>query len=333
MAQLQPSGKFHKAGPDALQDAVANFGELCAALQGTPYYVHLDAAACTAALAKQDQQASGWAGLTTAECSRKAEAVQAAAAAAVRAGNGTLLFKHVHKAGGSTLCKLAQLNMVSDSPKLPFRSDWDTNCVPFEAFLGPHPAVGTSAAAARALLQTQQRQDSEGSSGSGAVHQAAAAEPAAAAAAAAVLEAAGAAAGLPHAAASSGGATSGGRRLNAFWLGGACWLGFLTPPQLRALPQHYAPLTFVASEGPLPEALLLDNPRLVMVTMLRRPLDRTLSSYHWWRFMLEAMPQAPAECHAYSAPPNATLEQWLWRYPDNWQVRELLGRSQPAAWH
>lgn len=45
----------------------------------------------------QDQQASGWAGLTSAECSRQAEAVQGAAAAAVRAGNSTLLFKHVHK--------------------------------------------------------------------------------------------------------------------------------------------------------------------------------------------------------------------------------------------
>lgn len=45
----------------------------------------------------QDQQASGWADLDSAECSRRAEAVQAAAAAAVRAGSGTLLFKHVHK--------------------------------------------------------------------------------------------------------------------------------------------------------------------------------------------------------------------------------------------
>lgn len=124
--------------------------ELCAALEGTPHYVHLDAAACAAArqpprssssssssssggeapaenggsgsrgsgtntsasaagqplpqgllqdwCLPQDKEASGWAALSDVECSRRAEAVQAAAAAAVRAGNGTQLFKHVHKA-------------------------------------------------------------------------------------------------------------------------------------------------------------------------------------------------------------------------------------------
>lgn len=206
------------------------------------------------------------------------------------------------QAGGSTLCKLAHLNMAAESPQLPFRSDWDTNCVPFEAFLGPHPAVGASAAATRALLQAQWGLGPEGGGGGGgAALMAAAGETAAAAA---TPDAQGTAADVPHAAtsgsgrlssSSSGSANPAGRRLSALWLGGACWLGFLTPPQLRALPQHYAPLTFVASEGPLPEALPLDNPRLAMVTMLRRPLDRTLSSYHWWRFMLEAMPHAPGQ--------------------------------------
>lgn len=32
-----------------------------------------------------------------------------------------------------------------------------------------------------------------------------------------------------------------------------------------------------------------------------------------------------AECHAYQAPPNATLEAWLNSYPDNWMTRELVG--------
>lgn len=196
----------------------------------------------------------------------------------------------VLQAGGSTLCKLAHLNMAADSPKLPGRSDWDTNCVPYEAFLGQHPAVGTSAAAARALLHAQRGQGGEGESG-GAVQAAGVGKPAAAAEAAGEAEKE--AAPPPRAALGSAAAPGGGRHLSAFWLGGACWLGFLTPPQLRALPQHYAPLTFVASEGPLPEALPLDNHRLAMVTMLRRPLDRALSSYHWWRFMLEAMPQSP----------------------------------------
>ena len=31
-----------------------------------------------------------------------------------------------------------------------------------------------------------------------------------------------------------------------------------------------------------------------------------------------------AECHAYSAPDNATLEEWLDAYPDNWMTRELV---------
>ena len=179
--------------------------------------------------------------------------------------------------------------MAADSPKLPFRSDWDTNCVPYEAFLGPHPAVGASAAAAtgaaagagatgRALRQGQRALPGGGGGAAAAVG--AAAEDTAA---------------VPSSLPGAGMSSAHGRSLRAFWLGGACWLGFLTPPQLRALPQHYAPLTFVASEGPLPEALPLDNPRLALVTMLRRPLDRTLSSYRWWRFMLEAMPQAPGQ--------------------------------------
>lgn len=57
-------------------------------------------------------------------------AAQAGAADAVRRGTGTLLFKHVHKAGGSTLCRLAQLNMRAESAHLPGRTDWDTDCVP-----------------------------------------------------------------------------------------------------------------------------------------------------------------------------------------------------------
>jgi hypothetical protein len=180
-----------------------------------------------------------------------------------------MLFKHVHKAGGTTFCQLATLNMAAEDVKLPFRADWTTNCVPYEAFLGPHPAV-------------------TGGFG-GAV--------------------AGAGAGAAPARA--------GRRLQAPWLGGACFFGFLTPAQLRVLPSHFRPLTFIASEGPLPDQLPLDAP-FALVTMLRRPLDRTLSSYKWWTFMNRAMPSSPAECRAYWAPANATLLQWLRAYPDNW---------------
>lgn len=40
---------------------------------------------------------------------------------------------------------------------------------------------------------------------------------------------------------------------------------------------------------------------------------------------LPALPAA--ECRAYSAPPNATLAQWLDAYPDNWMTRTFVGRE------
>lgn len=104
------------------------------------------------------------------------------------------------------------------------------------------------------------------------------------------------------------------RRLLGAWLGGACWLGFLTPPKLAALPGHYAPLKFLASEGPLPDRLPFTLP-FSLATMVRHPLDRALSAYHWWLEMTQRMPWAAAECHAYAPPPNATLVQWLEAYP------------------
>ena len=215
--------------------------------------------------------------------------------------SAVLLFKHIHKAGGSTLCELAQHNMVAEKAPLPGREgSWDTDCAPLEAFLGPHPAAVGSASAGGACSR-------------------------------------------------GGGNTSGGggstpdcwqqqqlqqrwrRRLLVPWLGGACWLGFLSPPQLRALPYHFRPLTFLASEGPLPDALPLDTPRLAWVTQLRRPLDRVLSSYRWWQFMARPGGGWPAElwseCRAYVAPANASLAAWLEAYPDNWVTRELVGRS------
>lgn len=40
-----------------------------------------------------------------------------------------------------------------------------------------------------------------------------------------------------------------------------------------------------------------------------------------------------AECQAYSAPANATIEEWVTlHYPDNWMTRELLGRSALYGW-
>lgn len=227
-----------------------------------------------------DKQASGWSHLSDKECMQSFLDTRENAVTAIKrstssnsaSSSAILLFKHVHKAGGTTLCQVAQRNMVAEDVALPSRADWTTNCVPYESFLGPHPAVGNGFAAL------------------------------------------------------TGDNNNFRRKLQGTWLGGACFLGFLTPAQLRVLPQHYSPLTFVASEGPLPDAIPLDAP-FAMTIMVRHPLDRVLSSYRWWQFMLSAMPHSPAECRAYWAPSNATIQQWLRRYPDNWMTRELAGTS------
>ena len=100
--------------------------ELCRALQGTKHWAHLGVAACPPpsgdapapapppASAPEawpdaddglledwcpavDAEASGWGGLPKEECMRRAARLQAEAAAAVREGRGTLVFKHIHK--------------------------------------------------------------------------------------------------------------------------------------------------------------------------------------------------------------------------------------------
>ena len=62
------------------------------------------------------------------------------------------------------------------------------------------------------------------------------------------------------------------------WPGGACFLGYRTPEEQRRLPEQYPYLDFVASEGPMPDAVALDAPH-VWLTMLRQPQDRTLSAF------------------------------------------------------
>jgi hypothetical protein len=218
----------------------------------------------------EDATATGWSHLTPLECMAQFTSIKTRAVHDIKtnSSNAMLLFKHVHKAGGTTLCHLASKNMIVEDVPLPFRSDWTTNCVPYESFLGPYPAIGGG-----------------------------------------IL--------LFHSAS---------RHLLGTWLGGACFLGFLSPAQFSVLPRHYRPLTFAASEGAFPTVMPLDAP-LAMVTMLRNPLDRVLSSYQWFRFMITAMPHSPTECRAYYAPSNATFEEWLDWYPDNWMTRELAGNE------
>ncbi|KAG7666663.1 hypothetical protein NADE_003538 [Nannochloris sp. 'desiccata'] len=233
-----------------------------------------------------DRVATGWSHLTERECMHQFSVIQKLALQAIRtnSSNAMLLFKHVHKAGGTTLCQVATKNMIVEDVPLPFRSDWTTNCVPFESFLGPHPAVGGGSMSTRNTINLLSKSTA------------------------------------PELSQHSS------RHLLGTWLGGACFLGFLTPHQFSVLPRHYRPLTFVASEGAFPNVMPLDV-SLAMVTMLRNPLDRVLSSYRWWQFMSKAMPHSPSECRAYWAPPNATFNQWLDWYPDNWMTRELAGNE------
>ena len=216
---------------------------------------------------KDKKATAGWASLSDEECMRRVGANMKK----LRDNGAMVVFKHVHKSGGTTLCQIAQRNalVVAEDVSLPFRSDWTTNCVPYESFLGPHPAVELTYSIQKRLFH---------------------------------------------------------RKLQGVWLGGACFFGFLTISQLAVLPAHYRPLTFVASEGPMPDAIPLDSPFL-MIIMLRNPLDRVLSSYKWWRFMTKAMPHSPTECRAYWAPENATFQEWIHRYPSNWVTRELAGRE------
>lgn len=208
---------------------------------------------------------------------------------------GTIVFKHVHKAGGTTLCQLAQRNMIAEDVALPFRTDWTTNCVPYEAFLGAHPAVGGGGSGNSTSFSILYGSNKGAKPNIHDVN--------------------------PH----SANSLHTHRRLTGAWLGGACFFGFLTPAQLRVLPNHYSPLDFIASEGPLPNTIPINVVPFAMMTMLRDPLDRTLSSYKWWKFMVQAMPHSPTECRAYAAPTNASLEQWLDTYPDNWMTREFAG--------
>lgn len=115
------------------------------------------------------------------------------------------------------------------------------------------------------------------------------------------------------------------------WYGGVCYASHLSVAAQRALNITHKELDFIASEGPMPDTLALELP-VAWITMLRDPLDRTLSSYRWWEFLAQRFKDKPkvrtALCGAYEAPPvGATLQEWLRVYPDNWMVRTLCGRS------
>lgn len=172
-------------------------------------------------------------------------------------------FLHMHKAGGTTLCQTARAaGLVTETFQL--RPDWDSNCVPRQAFT-------TGRATARGLPVDD-----------------------------AAIE----------------------------WRGAACWIQETGARHQRDLPALLPGLDFIASEGALPDRLALHAP-VSRITMLREPLSRTLSSFHWWGALKEAWgadSRLTRICQCYAAPHNATLDEWIEAFPSDFQTRSLLGR-------
>ena len=77
-------------------------------------------------------------------CATKTDAIREERIVDVRNGTARLIFLHIHKAGGTTLCSLAAANGHVSNNVLPGGTpvvDFDSNCVPSEAFL---PDAGAS---------------------------------------------------------------------------------------------------------------------------------------------------------------------------------------------
>ena len=81
--------------------------------------------------------ASGWHGGS--ECDRMLHAHKVAAIARARAREAPIFFKHMHKAGGTTLCSAAGANVFIERRSLPHAEGWNTDCVPQEAFMARPP--------------------------------------------------------------------------------------------------------------------------------------------------------------------------------------------------
>jgi hypothetical protein len=87
---------------------VSNGGRLL-----TSFNVHQDAQWCNAV----DKAATGWSRLSDEECMSRFNDTRTTALKGTNiagGGRGFIFFKHIHKAGGTSLCQLAQANMMTE---------------------------------------------------------------------------------------------------------------------------------------------------------------------------------------------------------------------------
>ena len=215
------------------------------------------------------------------------------------AGRGVVLFKHVHKAAGTSLCHHLRdrAGLRTEERPLPQHPEWDTDCVPQEAFRNRPAGAPDRAARTRTLRPADVPFGEAGAS---------AETPAGFAG---------------NSSAALGNATA------APWLGGNCWWGHLGPELQPAVPELFPGLQLVASEGPMPDAVGADL-GFPMVTMLRAPVERTVSAYRWWERLHAEFPGInPGNCGAFDARNATTFDEWLAAYPSDWMTRELLGQA------
>lgn len=74
----------------------------------------------------------------------------------------------------------------------------------------------------------------------------------------------------------------------------ACWFQDLSIVQQAALVPHFPQLNFIATEGSLPDYVYL-GANYSKIIMIREPLSRTLSAFHWWTFVSNKVGPVPNE--------------------------------------
>jgi len=322
----QASKRFTKTGTDNLRKMISNFEEFCEFFWQTSYRSMLGVEACSSSPRSLDSAGSasaaswqghqdlnsslldhlvvhpnssnpkdcytsGWSDVDV--CPQLLHESKLAAVLRARRKESPVFFKHVHKAGGTTLCSVASENVLVDRSSLPHVKNWNTNCVPMAAFLNRPPRTLVTNALVK--LQSVGPEDL-----------------------------------LAHE--SIDGSIDSSIDGSTTWLGGACFYGHLSVGGQHAIPATFPDLGFIASEGPMPDELAMDV-AYPLVTMLRKPMDRVLSSYKWWKFMVHRFPANTGSiCSTYKVVDdqgntnyNASLWEWVQSYPDNWVTRSLLG--------